>query len=185
MGGALEYDDLNAAAGIITAGTATASAGTFDTHVALTLAGTATQDGAASAYRVRARNALGNGAASSQATGYRGIGAPTIQWERSDADADASYAALSSATSATHDDADAPASGEGRYYRAVVSADGAQTATSNAVRGFRASPPWPPRTFRTPRRPSTAASTPWAPRTRRPTASATARARTRPTASPA
>ena len=70
-------------------------------------------------------------------SGYRGVGPLEYLWQRSASDADSGYTALAGATGPTHFDTTAPASGEGRYYRLVVSAAGASPKTSSADRGYR------------------------------------------------
>ncbi|MBA2663919.1 MAG: hypothetical protein H0U74_16640 [Bradymonadaceae bacterium] len=132
------YDDIDAPLGFVTAGTATASAGTHSTHVALAVSDTSVLAGDSVEYRIRT---AGQGllSASSSATGHRMVGEVSFQWERATVDLDASYSALAGATSATFDDTTAPEDGGTRYYRVVVSADGAESATSGAVAGHRAS----------------------------------------------
>ena len=69
------------------------------------------------------------------------MGSLTYQWQRSAADADASYSDISGATTASYNDTGAPANGDGRYYRCVLNATGASQQTSTADRGYRQAPP--------------------------------------------
>jgi trimeric autotransporter adhesin len=145
LGAITSYRDVDAAAGTITAGQAAASAGTSTAHVALSLSGASTSPGASRMYVVRAVNERGAGSASAPVEGHRGVGALSYQWQRSSADADATYSDLTGATSVTYDDVTAPSSGEGRYYRCVAAATGATAATTAPARGYRAlAPPTSP-----------------------------------------
>ena len=57
--------------------------------------------------------------------GHRGVGALTYQWQRSAGDSDADYSNIDGATTASYNDTDAPPNGVGRFYRCVLSAEGA------------------------------------------------------------
>jgi hypothetical protein len=73
--GRVSYDDFLAPPGSIAdAGIVVASEGTYTTHVALSLTGVSTTPGAAVAYQVQTKSALGVGAWSEMDTGYRGVG---------------------------------------------------------------------------------------------------------------
>lgn len=79
------------------------------------------------------------------ATGYRAAGPITYEWERSPGDANSGpWTVLGTTTTPTYEDTTAPAppspsvSGEGRYYRVRLRADGAEPAVSDADRGYRA-----------------------------------------------
>jgi formylglycine-generating enzyme required for sulfatase activity len=62
-----------------------------------------------------------------------------LQWQRSAGDADADYTDLAGATTAVAEDATAPATGQGRWYRLRATV-GSTIVTSSADRGFRARP---------------------------------------------
>lgn len=137
LGDVATYDDPTAPAPTITPGTAAATDGSFNTKVALSLSGYSSANGATRSYTVKATNAAGDSAASSADTGYRSVGAITFQWQRSAADSDTSYSNITNATSVSYDDTGAPSNGAGRYYKCVLNAAGAVSATSTANRGYR------------------------------------------------
>jgi len=141
LGGATTdpYNDVAAPAGSITnAGTVTASDGTEEAHVVLSLAGEATADGAGHWYYCT----LSMTGAASQDTahnrGHRGVGAITFQWQMSDADSDANYN-TDIGTTDPYNATEAPADGSGRYFRCVISSVDASNSpqTSTVDRGFR------------------------------------------------
>jgi hypothetical protein len=138
------FDYTSAPAGTITPGTASASDGTSTEHVSLSVSGQGTANGASRTYYVIAYNAAGNSSDSTTDTGYRGVGALSYQWQRSDGDSDASYSNIVGATTASYDDTGAPADGSGRYYRVLLNADGATQQTSTSDRGYRAVAASPP-----------------------------------------
>ena len=140
MGLLTAYDDGDAPAGTIDPGTANASNGSSEAGVVLTLVGAGSSPGALVSYEVTVYNDEDEVGPVSD-TGYRGVDALTYQWQRSVGDTDAEYADLTGATSATHDDLEAPVDGSGHYYRCVVSGVGADPATSGADRGFRSAVP--------------------------------------------
>ncbi|MBA7590095.1 hypothetical protein ES708_32197 [subsurface metagenome] len=125
LGNVDTFDDTEAGAPTVTPGDADASDGLHTTHVALSLSGQSANNGATHTYKVRAKNATGESVDSETDTGYRGVGSLTYQWQRSAADSDAAYSNIDGATTASYDDTAAPADGSGRYYRCVVSAEGA------------------------------------------------------------
>lgn len=131
------FDDVGADAGIITPGTASASDGTAETYVVLSLTGESTSDGTTHTYKVVASNATGDSDDSLTNTGYRGVGAITYQWQRSAADSDAAYGNIGGATTDPYNDVGAPANGDGRWYLCLVDATGAVQAESSHDRGFR------------------------------------------------
>lgn len=135
------FDDLDAPLGELTVSGVEASQGEFSTHVTLETLQVSDSPGAEVSYRVRARTDAGVGAESTTTSGYRSVGGISYQWERSAADADADFSPLPGATAVSHLDYDAPSNGDGRYYRVVVTAAGAATATSSAARGHRAVAP--------------------------------------------
>lgn len=136
------YNYSSAPAGTISnAGTVTASDGTFEAYVALSLTGEATTNGATYTYRciVSAVDASNTPQTSNTDTGYRGVGAITYQWQRSAGDADAGYGNIAGATTDPYNDVGAPANGDGRYFQCIVSSlDAGNTPqTSDSDRGYR------------------------------------------------
>ncbi|MBA7641559.1 hypothetical protein ES703_49244 [subsurface metagenome] len=131
------FDDTEADAGTITAGTASASDGTEVAHVVLSLAGESANNGTTHTYKVVASNATGDSADSATNTGYRGVGALTYQWQRSAADSDADYGNIAGGTTDPYNDTGAPANGDGRYFRCVLDATGAAQQISSVDRGYR------------------------------------------------
>jgi len=126
------FDDTGAPMGsIVASATATAQ---YPARVRLQLTGEPTvTPPAPSRYRVRARTAADAGPASPPALGYRGVGTVvSYQWQRSAGDSDGGYTDLAGVQGATWLDT-APPRGQGRYYRAAMSADGAAGVTA-AVR---------------------------------------------------
>lgn len=144
VGTATSTSDFEAAAPTLTAGTATASEGTHPAFVRVAATGYAAALGAPRHYRVRAVTATRQGDVSSEAVGRRQAGALTLQWERSSGTESASFIPLATATSASFDDASAPADGATRWYRMVVSAPGADPVRSVPVAGWRLPPPGVP-----------------------------------------
>jgi lysophospholipase L1-like esterase len=134
------YEDTGADAGTITAGTATASNGSSNDYVTLSLAGESTDNGTSHTYKISAYNDEG-ASANATDTGYRGVGSITYQWQRSAADSAASFSNLIGATTDPYNDTTALATGDGRYYQCYVSATGAVSQTSTSDRGFRGAPP--------------------------------------------
>jgi len=137
LGDVATFDDNGADAPTITPGAAAASDGTYSTHVALSLAGEAANNGTTHTYKVRAKNATGESGDSGTDTGYRLVGALGFQWQRSAADSDAAYGNIIGATTENYNDTGAPANGQGRYYRCVLNADGAAEQISAVDRGYR------------------------------------------------
>jgi len=137
LGDVATHDDEGADAPTITPGAAVASDGLYKTHVALSLSGTSANNGTTHTYKVRARNSdeIESGDSATD-TGYVGVGALTYQWQRSFRDNDELYTSIIGATSATHDDYDAPERGWGRYYRCVLDATGAAQEISAVNRGY-------------------------------------------------
>jgi len=136
-------DDIGATAGTITnAGTTTASDGTSEAHVVLSLASEATGITEHS-YTVVASNATGDSDASGADNGNRSVGAITYQWQMSDADVDADYN-TDIGTTDPYNATEAPANGDGRYFRCVVSSTDASNTpqTSGNDRGYRSSAGW-------------------------------------------
>lgn len=139
LGDVATYDDTGADAPTITPGTAEASDGASAAQVNLSLSSTSTNPGTSHSYTVEASNSTGTSlSVSSPDTGYRGVGSLTYQWQRSAADSNADYSNIVGGTTASYNDTDAPANGDGRYYQCVENADGAAAATSTNDRGYRA-----------------------------------------------
>lgn len=123
-------------------GNVTASDGLHADYVALEYDDSiSVSQGDVRSYEVRAVNATGSSSASNSDDGHRGVGTPSVQWQRSVGTADADYADISGAVTPTYQDADAPADGSQRFYRIAVSAAGAATEYTDAASGFRATLP--------------------------------------------
>jgi len=159
------FDDTGAAAPTITAGTASATDGSANDKVTLSINGASGNNGTSYTYKVIASNATGNSIDSNTDTGYRAPGSLTYQWYRSSGTGDSGYSSLSGATTAPYDDTAAPAptitagsasasdgtsasyvslsvSGQSasvgavRYYYATVSANGATSQDTNHNDGY-------------------------------------------------
>jgi len=166
LGDVATYDDTNAPAPTITAGSTIASDGSSTAHVSLELSGTSANNGTLRTYKVKAFNDSGDSPDSDTDTGYRGVGGLTYQWQRSSGDADEDYSNIDGATISTYNDTDAPAptitpgstvatdgdstahvslsldgtstsEGTGRYYQCILNADGAAQQISGSNRGYR------------------------------------------------
>jgi hypothetical protein len=135
--GTSTYDDTGAAAPAITAGSASASNGTFSFKVVCSNSGESIANGTTYSYTVKAINDGGTSSASSADNGYRLAGSLSYQWQVSAEDSDADYSDIAGATSSTLTFYDAP-SGVGRYYRCKITATDSTTQYSTAERGFRA-----------------------------------------------
>jgi hypothetical protein len=136
VGDVATYNDSTAAAGSITAGTASASDGTSSSYVTLSVSGESTSNGTTYSYTVKATNSAGDSSASTADNGYRGVGTITYQWQRSAADSDASYSNITNATTDPYNDTAGVEYPSGRYYRCVLSATGASSVTTTADRGY-------------------------------------------------
>jgi hypothetical protein len=141
LGNVATYDDTAASAPTITPGTAAASDGTSYSYVTLSLSGESASNGSSRTYKVVAFNDTGNSADSSTDTGYKGTTTLTYQWQRSAADSDADYSNISGAVTDPFNDTSAPSTGNGRYFKCVVSMTGATSQTSTADRGYRIAAP--------------------------------------------
>jgi len=109
LGDVATYDDEDADAGDITAGSAVASDGAHTEHVLLGVTGEAANNGTTHTYVVRAKAATWEGDDSLVGdTGYRSIGALTYQWLRSEADLDESFATIVAGTIEAYEDTGAP-----------------------------------------------------------------------------
>jgi len=137
VGNVTTYDHTTAPAPTITAGTASASDGTSQDYVTLSIAGESANNGSPIIYKVKAWNVAGYGAESATNSGYRGVGNLTYQWQRSSADSDANYSNINGATTDPYNDTGAPEDGSGRYYKCVEDATGATQQTSTVNRGYR------------------------------------------------
>jgi len=140
---ATSYNDTGAAAPTITPGTASASDGTSEDHVTCEVSGESANVGTTHDYYVRTYNAAGWGNYCATNTGYRGVGTLTYQWQRSAGDSDANYSNIDGATTDPYNDTGAPANGDGRYYKCVENATGAEQQITNSDRGYRAVIGWP------------------------------------------
>ncbi|MEN6421321.1 MAG: hypothetical protein ABFD76_05180 [Smithella sp.] len=138
LGDVAAYDDTDAAAPVITPGSASAADSASKDYVALELSGISISNGETRTYFVVAVNAAGDSENSATVTGYRLAGTLTYQWQRSAADSDADYSDITGGTTAEYNDTGAPENGAGRYYRCVLNASGATQQTSAADRGYRA-----------------------------------------------
>lgn len=134
--GTSTYDDTGAAAPAITAGSASASNGTFSFKVVCSNSGESIANGTTYSYTVKAINDGGTSSASSADNGYRLAGSLSYQWQVSAGDSDADYSDIAGATSSTFTFYDAP-SGVGRYYRCKLTASNSTTQYSTAERGYR------------------------------------------------
>ncbi len=126
----------------LSAGVVAASQGEFSDWVQLTLSGTTATDGESVTLRVRSETSSGPSSASDPVVASRP--APpmwTIHWERSDTSEPDAFVLVPGATGTVWNDTDAPADGTARYYRAVVSAQGAPVVRTDAAIGFRKPPP--------------------------------------------
>lgn len=134
------YADYDAPAPTIDdAGSVSASKGLYGDYVLLEHDGAEASDGAERTYEVRAINATGTSDSSGESDGYRGVGDIELQWQRSAGDTDGDYSALSGADESPYEDTDAPSDGSQRYFRVVVSADGADDDVhTDADIGYRA-----------------------------------------------
>lgn len=144
LGDVATYDDTTAAAPVITAGTATASDGTYDDKVSFSLSGNSIADGTKYTYTVKATSDGTNfSSASSSDTGYRKAQSVSYQWQKSSGDASfVSFADISGKTSSFGEDTDIPANGlaspyEARYYKVKVSATGFADVYSTVDHGCR------------------------------------------------
>ena len=137
----LQFIDANAPAPAISSPSVTASGETQVAYVELRLtSGGVASNGADRSYQVIAVAGATESAPSS-ALGRRVSGSASFQWERSSGSTASGFTPIAGGTSASYNDAGAPSDGSLRYYRLVVSADGAQTVTSTSVAGSRLAPP--------------------------------------------
>jgi len=139
-----EWVDDEAPPATLAAPEVSASLGTYAELVRLVAAGAVAEPGEARTYFVRGTTAYGPGPSSAPATGHRTAGPLAYQWERSTTGQPDAFEPLPGATSPSHDDTTAPADGAVRWYRALVTAEGAEAVTSPAVAGARQAPPGVP-----------------------------------------
>jgi len=135
------YNDTDAPKGVITPGTSSASDGASADHVVLSLAGESVADGATRYFRSILTSANARVVNSVANDGYRTTGPITYQWQRSSADSDADYSNIGGGTTDPYNDTEAPANGDGRYFKCIESATGTDSQTSTSDRGFRSSVP--------------------------------------------
>jgi hypothetical protein len=134
-GNVSSFVDTGAALPVITPGAASATDGTDNTTVTVTLSGTSVANGTSHVYKVVASNASGSSADSSTDTGYVGHGALTYQWQRSTGDAPSGFANLAGATGSSYSD-NTTTPGLAFYWRCVLNATGATQDVSTADRGY-------------------------------------------------
>ena len=140
LGDVSSYDDTGAAAPTITPGSVSSSDGTYLYQVVLSSTGaSANTSTPAHVYKVKSFNIGGASDNSNTDTGYRGVGALNYQWQRSEGDSDGSYSDISGATTQNYNDTGAPENGAGRYYKCVLTAEGAASQTVGPDRGYRMS----------------------------------------------
>jgi hypothetical protein len=130
------YIDNTAPVATISPGTASASDGTSNITVSLSLSGQSIHQGTHTAYQVQAYNSSGLGTISDPSTGYVGTGILTYQWQRSAADADAAYGDIAGANTASYSDTAGVYIPDGRYYKCRLNATDATQQISTADRGF-------------------------------------------------
>ncbi|MFU8802587.1 MAG: hypothetical protein ACNA8W_02150 [Bradymonadaceae bacterium] len=133
-GTATQYVDDGAPLGTIDGGAASASRATSLTVVSLSVSGEIATQGAEVEYRVRAIAGAVEGSTAGPVSARLDLGTLTYQWQVSSGDADADYSTLTGATS--DEDTHTPGDTSARYYRVVVSANGATSGTSTADRGY-------------------------------------------------
>ena len=146
LGDVNEYDDEGAGPPIVSPGLASATRNRYFRLVKLNLSGASVADGTTHSYVVRAKDSGGYESNDSSAdTGYRGgkVESLAYQWQRSAADSDTGYADIKGAASKVFRDRGGPDYPSARYYRCVVSAEGAADADSAAARGWRRDPSLP------------------------------------------
>ena len=134
------YAHAAAPAGVIVAGSVTASDGTFDTHVTVSLSGMEIVEGDVVHYLVRAMTTAGP-VFSNPAAGYRGVGEAWYEWRRYDESfgiASSVFAPGATDTATIFSDSNAEAGRMYGYY-CTVSALGAQSVTTSPDLGWRAS----------------------------------------------
>lgn len=132
------FDDIAAPVGEITPGTATASKRQSAAAVHLAISGESVVP-ATVTYQVRARTAGGVGGVAG-ATGHRALGPFEYHWELWRDLNDPTPQDLPGATWTTFDDISAPPNGIVRYYRARLSAAGAETKWTNLAAGSKIAP---------------------------------------------
>ncbi len=133
------YNDTDAPAGTITPGITTASDGIAEAYVTLVVSGHTTNNGAGRYFKciTSSVDASNTPQTSNNNRGYRTVGTITFQWQRSATDSDAGYGNIAGTTN-PYNDTNAPANGDGRYFRSLLDATGAVQATTVVNRGYRA-----------------------------------------------
>ena len=137
VGETTTFLDATAPLAVIEAGNVTASDGSRTDAVELSSTGVDVTQAATVDYRLRAVLSTNPGPASEGASGRRGSGTPTLQWERAEPGETPSFAPLDGVTGADALDSSAPPDGASRLYRVAVSAAGAEPASSESDSGFR------------------------------------------------
>lgn len=129
------YDDETADPPTITGGTAAATDGSSETATTLTLTGATTNHGPSYSYTVTATDGEAISDNSTEATGYRHPGTLTLAWFRGTDDI--TFGTDLSGTTNPFDDTTGEA-GTVYYYRATLSAAGAENVNSASDTGYKA-----------------------------------------------
>ena len=138
-------NDVGADAPTVTPGLASASDGTSDVHVTLSIEGELANNGTTYAYKVVASNATGDSDDSATDNGNRSVGALTYEWFRSDADADGTYGSIlgEGGTTDPYNDTNGVIEPDGRWYYCELNATGAAFQDTTHNRGYRSLDPLP------------------------------------------
>ena len=129
--------DESAPEAAIDAGTATASQGEFEDHIALAVEDAEVGEADTRSYELRATYGTDSaGDPTGSFDGQRDTGELQYQWYKSAGETADDFELLSGADSATYDDSDVPGDGTSRHYYATVSADGAISEDTNTAEGF-------------------------------------------------
>lgn len=144
IGNVLTYADVGANAPTITGGTASASDGTSNTTITLSVAGEGTTVGTTHTYKVQAYDGVNYSANSTSNSGYRGVGVLIHQWHKSLLDdALSSYSALIGGTTDPYLYVGGNFTPSGNYYLDTLSAEGAVSTNSTSNRGYLDQPATP------------------------------------------
>lgn len=141
LGDGLDYLDEDAPYAAIDAGEISASKGEYENYVFLEFSEAAESEFVEETYRLRATYGEDDeysGDTSPETEGHRDVGELQFQWyytEDSQADK-GDFDTLDGADDTTFEDYDAPDDGSSRWYFAEVSADGAETETTDVDEGF-------------------------------------------------
>lgn len=136
VGDATSYLDETADRPTIEVGEVAASQGEYADYVELKVADAQVVAGDPSSYRVRTVSDAGTSEVSEAVQGHTDSGALSIQWQRSQQE-DEGFSDIADATGELFYDIEAPDDAQRRFYRAVLTADGADEKITDAVKGFR------------------------------------------------